>query len=316
LLILASAIPAIPTTAPAADYPARPIRVIVPFAPGPGSTDAYARSMQERMQNQIGQPFVIEDRPGAGTIIGSDAVAKAAPDGYTVLFTSGVITALKPLNKQLPFDPDTAFAPVSLVAHNSLVISISTALPARNFAEFIVYAKANPGKLNYLSLGRNSIMLMTESFKQMAGIDIVPVAYQGMAPGRLALIRNDVQLAVDGAPEQKAMADAGQSRPIMIAGPRRAAILPDVPTAAEVGLSNYEARAWLGVLAPAGTPRQIVEALSGAFAAVVATPEVQKFFRDQNWEPVGSKPEEFAQRFQTDSRRYVEAARGAKIQPE
>jgi tripartite-type tricarboxylate transporter receptor subunit TctC len=298
----------------AADYPARAVRVIVPFAPG--ATDIYARFVMDKLQARLGQSFVIETRPGAGTIIGSDAVAKAAPDGYTLLFTSGVLSTLKVLNKQLPFDPDKAFAPVNLVAQNFLVVSISTALPAKNFAEFIDYAKAHPGKLNYVSLGRNSIMLMAESLKHLTGTDIVAVPYQGMAPGRIGLIRNDVQVIIDGAAEQKTMADAGQSRPIMLGGPRRSPALPDVPTAAEVGLPGYQAGAWMGVLAPAGTPRPVVDMLASAVAAAVATPEVQKYFRDQGFEPLGAGPDEFAQRLQVDSRRYADAAKAANVQPE
>jgi len=300
--------------ATAADFPSKAVRVIVPFAPG--ATDVQARFVMDRVAARLGQPFLIEPRGGAGTIIGSDVVAKAAPDGYTLLFTASAVTTLKVLNKQVPFDPERAFAPVSLVSQGFFVAAVSSAVPANTWAEFVTYAKANPGKLNFVSLGRNSVLLMVEALKLQAGIDLVAVPFPGMTPGRLAVVRNDVQLIVDGIADQKALADRGQVKILMYAGPRRAASLPDVPTAAEVGLPNYQAAFWTGLLAPSGTPKVAIDTLSNAVAAAVATPEVQKFYRDQNIEPVGSKAEDFVQRYQADLRRYAEAARAANIQPE
>lgn len=297
----------------AADYPTKPVRVIVPFAPG--ATDVQARFVLDRAAARFGQPFVVEPRGGAGTIIGSDAVAKSAPDGYTLLFTASAVTTLKVLNKQLPFDPDR-LAPVTMVSQGFFVAAVSNAVPVKNWAEFVTYAKANPGKMNFVSLGRNSVLLMAESLKQQAGIDLVAVPFPGMTPARLAVARNDVQLIVDGLADQKALAERGQVKILMYAGPRRSPSLPDVPSAAEVGLPNYQAAFWTGMFAPNGTPKDVIDAIANAVAAAIATPEVQKFYRDQGVEPVGSKPEDFAQRVAADSRRYAEAARAANIQPE
>jgi len=304
-----SALPAI-----AADYPVKPVRIIVPFAPG--STDIAARAIADRLGQRLGQPVIVENKPGASTMIGTEFVANAAPDGYTLLYTSGVLTALKALNKNLKFDPEKSFAPVSLISQGYFALAVNASLPVRSFQEFVSYAKANPGKLNYVSLGRNSIMLMVESLKAQAEFGAVPIPFPGMAPGRLALVRNDVQFMLDGPQSLKQFADAGQLRLLMYAGPKRTATLPDVPASAEAGLPGYVAGYFVGVLAPAGTPKDIVSRLSTEIAAVIKMPEIAKLLTEDGGEVVGSTPEAFAQRIENDQKRYAEAARHGNIQPE
>ena len=300
--------------AAAADYPTKPLRWIVPFPPG--ATDIQARAVAERVQTRIGQPIIIETKPGASTIIGTEYVVNAAPDGYTMLFTSGVINTLKVLVKDLKFDPATALAPVSLVAQGFFTVAVNSSLPVKTFQEFVAYAKANPGKLNYVSLGRNSVMLMVEKLKLQAGFDAMPIPFAGTAPGRLAVIRNDVQLILEGPQNLKPLADAGQVRLLMVAGPTRSPAVPDVPNSTEAGVPGYVAGYILALLAPAGTPRDAIGRISSEVAAVVNTPEMKKLFIDSGGESVGSTPEGLAQRMQNDMKYYVEAARAAKIQPE
>ena len=304
------------TTLPvrAADYPTKPIRWIVPFPAG--ATDIQARAVAEKVQPRIGQPIIIETKPGASTAIGTEYVANAAPDGYTMLFTASVLVTLKPLVKELKFDPDKAFAPVSLVAQGFFVAGVNPSLPVKSMAELIAYSKANPGKLNYVSLGRNSVMLMVEQLKLQTGLDLTPIPYQGMAPGRIALIRNDVQFIIDGPQGLKPLADAGQIRLLMTAGPSRLATLPDVPNASEAGVPGYVAGYLLALLAPAGTARDIINRTSSEIAAAVNTPELKKLFIDSGGESVGSTPEALAQRLANDARKFAEAARAAKLQPE
>lgn len=314
VLLCATFAAAVCLPARAADYPARPIRWIVPFAPG--STDVQARAVAERIQPRLGQPIIVEPKPGASTVIGTEFVANAAPDGYTMLFTSGVLSTLKVLNKDLKFDPDKALAPVSLVAQGYFVAAVNPSVPAKTFPEFVSYARANPGKVNYVSLGRNSVMLMAEMLKLQAGFDMTPIPYQGMAPGRIALIRNDVQFMLDGIQSLKPLASAGQVRLLMLAGPQRSQVLPDVPSAAESGVPGYVAGYILALLAPAGTPKEVIARMSGEVASAAAMPELRKFFVDSGGEAVGSTPEVLGERLKHDSQRYAEAARAAKIQPE
>lgn len=304
------------TTLPAraADYPTKPIRWIVPFPAG--ATDIQARAVAEKVQARIGQPIIIETKPGASTVIGTEYVANAAPDGYTMLFTSGVLTTLKVLVKDLKFDPDKALTPVSQVAQGYFVAAVNASLPVKSIAELVAHSKANPGKLNYVSLGRNSVMLMVEQLKLQTGMDLTPIPYQGMAPGRIALIRNDVQFIVDGPQSLKPLAEAGQVRMLMTAGPTRSPAVPDLPNSAEAGVPGYVAGYILALLAPTGTPRDIITRTSSEIAAAVNTPELKKLFIDSGGEAVGSTPEALAQRLANDSRKYADAARAAKIQPE
>jgi len=313
-LLWVLAMTALSSTVVAADYPTKPIRWIVPFAPG--ATDIQARLVAEKVQARIGQPIIIETKPGASTIIGTEFVANAAPDGYTMLFTSGVINTLKILVKDLRFDPDKTLAPVSLVAQGYFAAAVNASLPVRTFQELVAYSKANPGKLNYVSLGRNSVMLMVEKLKLQSGLDATPIPFPGTTPGRLALVRNDVQFAMEGPHSFKPLVEAGQVRILMVAGPARLSAVPDVPNSAEAGVPGYVAGFILALLTPTGTPRDVIARMSSEVATVVNTPELQKRFVDIGGEAVGSTPEALAQRMQSDARYYADAARAAKIQPE
>jgi len=299
-------------TAVAQTWPTKPIRLIVPFAPG--STDVQARAVMEKVQATIGQPIVIETRPGAGTVIGTEFVAKAAPDGYTLLYSSSGHTILSTLNK-LNFDPDK-MVPVSLAGRGYFVVATSAALPVKTFQEFVAYGKANPGKLNYVSLGRNAVLLMMENLRQQTGLEMMAVPFQGMAPGRLAVVRNDVQLIADGIQSLKPLADGGQLRLLFFAGPTRSSQAPDLPSASEAGVPGYSAGWWTGVLAPAGTPKEIAVRFAAEMAAAAKTPEVRKFFNDAAGEAVGSTPDEFATVVESTRRQHAETARRANIKPE
>ena len=307
---------AIASVAPAmaADYPNKPIRWIVPFPPG--ATDVQARAVAERVQQRIGQPIIIETKPGASTVIGTEYVVNAAPDGYTMLFTSGVINTLKVLVKDLKFDPEKTLAPVSLVAQGFFTLAVNASLPVKSMADLVAYSKANPGKLNYVLLGRNSVMLMVEKLKLQTGLDATPIPYAGTAPGRIAVVRNDVQLMLEGPQNLKPLAEAGQIRLLMVAGPTRSPAVPDVPSSTEAGVPGYVAGYILALLAPAGTPREAISRISAEVATAVNTPEMKKLFIDSGGESVGSAPEALAQRMQSDTRYYVDAARAAKVQPE
>jgi tripartite-type tricarboxylate transporter receptor subunit TctC len=300
------------TSAAAQAWPSKPIRLIVPFAPG--STDVQARVVMEKVQATLGQSVVIETKPGAGTIIGTEFVAKSAPDGYSFLYTSSGHTILSTLNK-LSFEPDN-MVPVSLAGQGYFAVATSAALPVKTFPEFVAHAKANPGKLNYVSLGRNAVVLMMESLRQQAGLEMVQVPFPGMAPARLAVARNDVQLIADGYQSLKPLADSGQIRLLFFAGPVRSPLAPDLPSAPEAGLRDYSAGWWTGVFAPAGTPKEIVARLSREIAAAAKTTEVRKFFAEAAGEAVGSTPEEFAKLVESTQKRHAETARRANIRAE
>jgi tripartite-type tricarboxylate transporter receptor subunit TctC len=280
-------------SAPAQDWPARPVKIIVPFAAG-GPADVYARVLAQRLGESLGQPFVVEDRPGAGSVIGTDAVAKSAPDGYTLLMMSNAQTVNESLIPNKPYALLRDFAPVAPVNYSDLVLVVHPSVPANTLAELLKLAKAQPGKLNYASSGPGTPYHMAgELFKAMAGVDIVHVPYKGSADARKDTIGGQVQMMFDAVTTMSEQAKAGKVRALGTTGKARSSVLPDVPTIAEAGVPGYEAVIWLGVMAPKGTPAPIVAKLNAEITRIVSRPDVRADWAKQGAAPMAMTPDEF-----------------------
>ncbi len=285
-------------------YPVRPVRMIVPLAPGGGS-DAIARLLSVHLTEKFGQSFIVENRPAASGIVGTDAVAKAQPDGYTLLTVFSTHAMSAELFKKLPYDPIKDFIPVSLTIQSPLVLLINPSLPINNFKEFVAYAKANPNKLNYGSSGQGSAPhLMTEQMNAMAGIKTTHVPYKGVAPITLALVQNEIQFALANIFTTLPMVKAGRLKMIATGGVKRSLLAPEVPTIAESGLAGYDSVVWYGVLAPAKTPPEIVDELSREIAIILKKPEIVKTITDGGNEPVGTTPQQFAAIMSEDVKKW------------
>ena len=291
LLILASL--AAMDRAWAQDYPNRPVRIIVPFAAG-GPADIYARFLGQRLQESLGQPFVVDDRPGGGSIVGTDAVAKSAPDGYTLLLMSNTHTVNESLFPNKPFALMRDFVPVAPINYSDLVMVVHPSVPAKTLGEFIALAKAQPGKLNYASSGPGTPYHMAgELFKAMAGIDLVHVPYRNSGEARSGVIGGQVQMMIDAVPAMAPNIGENQVRALATTGKQRSAVLPNVPTANEAGVSGYEATIWLGLMAPVGTPKGLIDKLNAAVNGIVKRPDIVKLWTEQGAVPMSMSPEEF-----------------------
>ena len=273
-------------------YPNKPIRIIVTFPPG-GGADTTARTVAQRLSQNIGQAVVVENRAGAGGNIGTEAAARAAPDGYTVLQTTNG-HAIQPHLRKLPWDPVKDFAPISLVNSYPLVIAVHPSVPAATLRELIAYAKTNPGKLSFGSSGTGSALhLGAELFKSAAGVDILHVPYKGNAPMTLAVVSGEVSMVFDSLTGPLQHIRAGKLRALGVTGPKRSDVLPDVPTTTESGVAVvYES--WNGWLAPAGTPAEAIAWLNREVVRAVAAPEVREKFTALGYTPVTNTPAEFA----------------------
>lgn len=275
-------------------YPTRPIRLLVGYPPG-GATDITARILAQRLGDSLGAPVVVENLPGAGGILASEKVAKATPDGYTLVFTNTAHGVNPSLYKSLPYDAVTSFAPVVKVADLTLVLVVNPALSARSVGELIALAKARPGELNFASSGNGqSLHLAGELLKSMAGIDIVHVPYKGSAPARADLLSGQVQLMFESAIGVLPFVQSGRLRALGVSGARRSPALPDVPTVSEAGVPGYEASGWLGILAPAGTPPAVVRHLNAEVNAVLGSPDVRGRLASNGADVAGGSPEAFA----------------------
>ena len=304
-------------SAAAQSYPSKPIRLIVPFAAG-GGNDNIARLVGKRLTDSVGQPLVIDNRPGAGGVLGAELAAKAAPDGYT-LFLGGVGShAVNPnLIEKLPYDPIKDFAPVILLAQAPLILVVHPSVPARTFAEFVAYARNNPGKLNFASNGNgSSSQLAAVMFDSMAGAEMVHVPYKGLAPALTDLLSGQVQLMFSSVVAILPHIKAGKLRALAVTGAGRLPSLPEVPTIAESGFPGYEASSWYGILAPAGTPRDIVTKLNAELSKALAQPEVRNSLLADGAEPVGGTPENFAAYIRSEKERMGKLIRDAKIRLE
>ncbi len=303
--------------AQAQPYPARPIRVIVPFPPG-GGNDTVARAIAQQLGPDLGQAVVVDNRPGAGGAVGAELAAKAPPDGYT-LFLAGVGShVVNPnLHARLAYDPVKDFAPITLLASAPSVLVVNPAVPARTVAEFTAYARANPGKLNYASNGNGSAaQLAAAMYESMAGVKMVHVPYKGIAPALTDLLSGEVQLMFGTVVALVPHIQAAKLRALAVTSRSRSALLPDVPTLAESGLPEYEAGSWYGVMAPAGTPREVVERLHDAIVRALKTPDVAKRLAAEGAIVIGSTPEEFGAHLRAELARVGKVVRAAGIRIE
>jgi len=293
----------------AQDYPARTVRIIVPFGAG-GSADVAARVLGNALQESLKQPFVIENRPGAGSVIGTQEAAKSAPDGYTLLMMSNAQTANESLVPQRKYElmrDLVAIAPVNVA---DLVIVVHPSVPAKTLTEFIALAKAHPGKLNYASSGQGTPYHMAgELFKAMAGIDVVHVPYRNSGEARNGVIAGQVQMMIDAVTTMAPNVLQGQVRALAASGTVRSSVLPDVPTADEAGLPGYEATIWLGLMAPVGTPKPIIDKLNTAVNEAIKRPEIVKLWADQGVAPMSMSPEAFERFLHGDIVKWAEVVK-------
>jgi len=295
----------------AEDYPVRPIRVVVPFGPG-GPADVAARLIGNVLQESLGQPFVIENRTGAGGVIGTQEAAKSPSDGYTLLMMSNTQTAnesLVPL-AQRKYELMRDLVPIAPVNYSDLVIVVHPDVAAKTLQDFIALAKSQPGKLNYASSGQGTPYHMAgELFKTMAGVDIVHVPYRNSGEARSGVIGGQVQMMIDAVPAMAPNIAEKQVRALATTGTARSSVLPDVPTVTEAGVPGYEATIWLGLMAPAGTPKPIIDKLNAAVSAFVKRPEILKLWREQGALPMSMSPEEFDKFLRNDIAKWAEVVK-------
>ena len=298
-------------------YPSKPVRLIVPFPPG-GAVDYYARAVQGRLAETLGQPILIENRAGAGGMVGADLVAKSSPDGHLLLV--GNIAALATnvgVYPKMPYDPVKDFAPVIRTVAVNYVMAVHPSVPSRSVAEFIAYAKANPGKLSYGSAGSGSAPhLATELFKQRTGIDVLHVPFKGGGPMVTDLLGGQIHMVIADQANLMPHVKAGRLRALGVGTTARSASYPELPTIAEAGLPGFEARAWQGVVGPAGLPGETVNLLNAAFAKVMAMPDVHQRLLDGGLDPIPSTPREFAAFIRAEIAKWSKVAKdvGARVE--
>ena len=315
LLSLTALALAAPPAFAADEYPSRAVRVVVPFAPG-GGTDVVGRILAQQLSQRLGQSFVVENKPAGSGIVGAEFVAKAPADGYTLLFAFSSLSSSAKLISHLPYDPIGDFAPVALATTSPLVMFVHPSVPANNVKEFIAYARANPGRLNYGSSGPGSSPhLATELFMSMAGIHMTHIPYKGIAPAITAQLANEVQMSLTPIAVGMPHAKAGKLRALAAAGLKRSAAIPDVPTVAESGLPGFEVIGWWGMLAPAKSPRPVVLLLNREVRAALEVPEVKKSLLDQGMDPAGGPPEEFGALIKADMEKWGDVGKrlGVKL---
>jgi tripartite-type tricarboxylate transporter receptor subunit TctC len=293
----------------AEDYPARPVRVIVPFGAG-GPADVTARQIGSILQESFGQPFVVENRTGAGGVIGTLEAAKSAPDGYTLLMMSNTQTANESLVPQRKYELMRDLAPIAPVNYSDLVIVVHPAVPAKTLPEFVALAKAQPGKLNYASSGQGTPYHMAgELFKTMAGIDIVHVPYRNSGEARSGVIGGQVQMMIDAVPAMAPNIAEGQVRALATTGKTPSTVLTNVPTVIAAGIPGYDATIWLGLMAPAGTPKPIIDKLNAAVNAATKRPDIVKLWTAQGAVPMSMTPEEFDKFLRGDIVKWAEVVK-------
>jgi tripartite-type tricarboxylate transporter receptor subunit TctC len=298
-------------------YPDRPIKMIAPFPAG-GLADVLARTVSDELTKALGQPIIVENRAGAGGNIGADAAAKSTPDGYTLLMTSaGILTANQFLYAKMPFDPETAFVPVSNIAEMPMLLVVNPKVEAKTVQEFLALARAQPDKLNFGSPGIGTTGHLGLAVLMHTGnIKLTHVPYRGAAPAITDLLGGQIQGVVDNPPTVLSHIAEGKLRPLAVAGKQRLAQLPDVPTAAEAGLPAFEASSWFGVVAPAGTPPAIVARLHQEIAKALRLPAVQERFAKSGAQLLGNTPEAFAKQIGDDRTKWGEIIKAANIKAE
>jgi tripartite-type tricarboxylate transporter receptor subunit TctC len=308
----------LPSLALADWQPTRPVKLVVPFAPG-GQPDVVARSLAEPLSKALGQPVIVENRPGAGGNIAAEAVAKSTPDGLTLLFgTNGPLVVSPALYKDLPYDPLRDLAPVTLVGTSPNLIAVNPSLGVATLAELVAKARAEPGKLNFASVGKGSIsQLSMELLNSAAGIRTVHIPYNGGAPAVTALIAGDVQLLSLNPTALIAQVEAGKLRVLAQTTARRSPLIAGVPTVAESGYPGFDAGVWMAVMAPARTPPEALQRLHAELARIIRSPELKASLWDRQWiDPVGSTPAELAEVLRRERGQWARAVRAAGITPE
>ena len=302
--------------AAAQTYPLRPIRLLVGFTAG-GGVDINARMLAGKLSEILGQSVIVENRPGAGTNIANELVAKAAPDGYTLLINTAAVAINMALYKNVPFDTLRDFAPVSVFSESQNIMVTGAAKPYRSAAEVVAAARARPGALTYGSAGSGSTQhLAGELFKQQTRTELLHVPYKGSAPASTALISGEVDLLFINVPAILPQVKAGRLRALAAAGAKRSALMPEVPTLREAGINGVEVVVWYGVLAPSGTPREIVALLAAAIAKAARAPDIRQKLMEQGAEPVGNTSEEFADLLRAEVARWRTVIRAAGLKAE
>ena len=288
----------------AQNYPARPVKIVVPFAVG-GSADVYGRFLAAKLSDALGQSFLVENRPGGGAVIGTDAVVKSPADGYTLLVMSNTHTVNETLIPKKPFDLMKDLAPITGINSQDLLLVINAELKANNLKEFIALAKSQPGKLNYASSGPGTPYHMAgELFKHMAGVNIVHVPHKGSDQARTAVLGHQVDMMFDAISTIVAHTKSGKLKALGTTGKTRSAVTPDVPTVAEAGVPGYEATIWLGLMAPAGTPRPVLDKLNAEVIKVINAPEVKENWAKQGAVPMGMSVDEFGKFLREDVQKW------------
>jgi tripartite-type tricarboxylate transporter receptor subunit TctC len=313
LLALGLASTAALTPALAQGYPGKPVRIVVPFAAG-GPADVYARFMAQRLQDALGQTFVVDNRPGAGSVIGTDAVAKSSPDGYTLLLMSNAHTVNESLIANKPFQLMRDFVAVAPINYSDLVLVATPALPDSTLKALIADAKARPGKLNYASSGPGTPYHMAgELFKSMAGVYLVHIPYRGSSGARTDVIGGQVDVMFDAVTTMVEQVKAGKVKALATTGKQRSEVLPDVPTLHEAGVPGYEATIWLGLMAPRGTPKAVVDKLNEAVSKITGQPEIKQLWGKQGATPMVMSPEAFDKYTREDIAKWAGVIKTAHI---
>jgi tripartite-type tricarboxylate transporter receptor subunit TctC len=297
-------------------YPTKPVRIVVPFGAG-GPADIYARFLGARLQETLGQSFVIEDRPGAGSIIGTDVVAKSAPDGHTLLMMSNTHTVNESLVPKKPFTLMKDFVAVAPVNYSDLLMVVHPSLPVKSVKELVQLAKSKPRGLNYASSGTGTPYHMAgELFKAMAGVDIIHVPHKGSGEARTSVMSGQVEMMTDAITTMGPIAKAGKVRAIATTGSKRSEIMPDTPTVSEAGVKGYEATIWLGLMAPAGTPKPVIDRLNAEITKVVNRPEVRKSWQEQGATPMSMSAAEFERYLNADIAKWAKVVKISGARPD
>jgi tripartite-type tricarboxylate transporter receptor subunit TctC len=299
------------SAANAQTYPSKSVRIVVPFAAG-GPADIYARYLGQRLQEPLGQSFVIDNRPGAGSIIGTELVARSPADGYTLLLMSNTHTINESLIPKKPFALMKDFAPVAPINYSDLVFVIHPSVPAKSVKELLQIAKAKPRGLNYASSGNGTpYHLAGELFKSMAAVDIIHVPYKGSSEARTSVMSGQVEMMFDAITTMTPIIKGGRVRALATTGQKRSSVLPDVPTVSEAGVNGYEATIWLGIMVPTGTPKAVIDRLNAEVVKVVGRPDVKKAWNEQGAEPLHMNPAEFEKYLNDDIAKWTKVVKAS-----